>query len=185
MFNSEYSRIAARKVLRERRRPFQSNPLKTAKLHPILEEERLEISDIWLNGVSANCTLTPGLHDDVYLSFDGKNYVAAEVLRKSGCETGFTLKQRGLAFCDIFDDTGFPLLPPHACGAWSQSGFLASVAIVAPAVSGVVMDASKDGIMIEISNIAKGTRFLVQTSEEIARRGEAGWTAGGMTAIFF
>jgi len=183
--------VSASSIFGERRRYSRTRTQKSVQLHPVLREARLGLLEVSQEGFRGECSLSLALGQQVHVTLDGAMFVSAEVCWLNGQHYGFISEDR-------VAQREFPLVAPP--GPQSRHGrtepdpspasdtTLKSSAMLvtcAPTLEGTIRNMSADGMMIEASDLAEGTRLLVKAPGSDLKMSRVQWSSGGMLGVFF
>lgn len=158
---------------------------KTALIYPVLHEASFTITNISNHGVNGRTAFSLSLREQLHFSFDGTDFLTAEVRWTNGQQTGL-LAEDQLLWSGANDALLEKLTDTHEI---RESRLMVEIAGTlvksAPAMVGTVRNISDQGMMIELGNLREGTRLLVKARGKGARMGRVQWQSAGMVGVFF
>lgn len=158
---------------------------KTALIYPVLDEASFTITNISSHGVNGRTALSLSLREQVHFSFDGTDFLTAEVRWTNGPQAGL-LAEDQLLWASANDALLGKLTDTHEIRESRLTVDIAATLLKsAPAMVGTVRNISDQGMMIEVGSVREGTRLLVRARGKGARIGRVQWQSAGMAGVFF
>ena len=185
MFSPKTSTFQINAGMQDRRAHLRKTVFKTALIYPVLDEASLSITNISSHGVNGRTALDLSLREQVHFSFDGTDFITAEVRWTNGLQAGL-LAEDQLLWVGGNDALLGKLTDTHEIRQSRLTVDITGTLIKsAPVMVGTVRNISDQGMMIEVDSLREGTRLLVKTRWEAARMGRVQWQRTGMVGVFF
>lgn len=171
---------------KNKRRHPRHKVFKSALLYPVVEEVGLSVENISTYGISGQCALSLGLHQQVHVSFDEVIFNTAEVRWVNGKTCGLLLEDPILL---IGGQQPVDAAAPEEHEPRDPRVDVSMSAVLvtsAPVLTGTIRNMSAEGMMIELAGqLPEGLRLLVKTRGSDVRMGRVQWSSGGMAGLFF
>lgn len=171
------------------RRHPRSTVLKAATVHPLLREAGFLIGNISQLGVMGQCALPLSLSQCVHLTFDGREFLSAEVRWAQGDRYGLQLAEPrhvvpGLSDWEISNRETIDEMPARAQRI--PTDLPATLVTTLPMLPGLVRNLSRGGMLIEIgTRLREGERLLVKMRDQPTFVGRVQWSKQGCAGLEF
>lgn len=157
----------------------------TALIYPVLDEASFTITNISNHGVNGRTAFSLSLREQVHFSFDGTDFLTAEVRWTNGQQARL-LAEDQLLWSGANDALLEKLTDTHEIRESRLKVEIAATLLKsAPAMVGTVRNISDQGMMIEVGRLREGTRLLVKARGKGTRMGRVKWQSAGMVGVFF
>jgi len=171
------------------RRHPRSTVLKAATVHPLLREAGFLIGNVSQLGVMGRCALPLSLSQCVHLTFDGREFLAAEVRWAQGDRYGLQLAEPRVGVSGLSDWETIDRETIDGMTARAQripTNMTATLVTTLPMLPGLVRNLSRGGMLIEIgTRLREGERLLVKMRDQPTFIGRVQWSKQGCAGLEF
>lgn len=185
MFSPRKDDFVLEGSIEEQRRHPRKTVFKSALIYPVIGQANLAVGNISTHGVNGRTALSLGLREQVHVSFDGSDFITAEVRWTNGQQVGL-LAEDPLFWVAGNDSLMDCLSESHQP---REGRVLVDIAATlvrsAPVLVGTIRNMSEEGMMIEAGGLKEGARLLVKSRGRNARMGRVQWASGEMVGVFF